>query len=130
MQGKATFKGHPIHPMLVPFPIAFWVGSLIADILHFMTPAGYALSVLAILALMYLGWLGGDLVYDPKVGVEEPADKGWLPSASSSSWGRHAGCSTADADAVPARPASRTGSTAMANHSETYRGSPQTVKSD
>jgi uncharacterized membrane protein len=157
MQGKATVKGHPIHPMLVPFPIAFWVGSLIADILHFVTgaevwtpmgtgliaagiigallaaiagfvdyttapmdaktkrtatehltinlvivavfalnlylrwrvpeiPAGYVLSVLAILALMYSGWLGGDLVYDHKVGVEEPADKGWLPSASSSSW--------------------------------------------
>jgi uncharacterized membrane protein len=38
-------------------------------------PAGYVLSVLAILALMYSGWLGGDLVYDHKVGVEEPADK-------------------------------------------------------
>lgn len=146
MQGKATFKGHPVHPMLVPFPIAFWVGSLIADILHFATgaavwtpmgtgliaagiigallaaiagfvdyttapmdvktkrtatrhltlnliivtvyavnlylrwrvpeiPAGYVLSILAVLALMYSGWLGGDLVYDHKVGVEEPADK-------------------------------------------------------
>jgi uncharacterized membrane protein len=146
MQGKATVKGHPIHPMLVSFPIAFWVGSLIADILSFVTgaelwrpmatgliaagilsallaaiagfidyltapmdantkrtatkhltlnliivasfavnlylrwripgiPAGYVLSVLAISALMYSGWLGGDLVYDHKVGVEEPADK-------------------------------------------------------
>lgn len=146
MQGKATLKGHPIHPMLVSFPIAFWVGSLIADILHFVTgaelwtpmgtgliaagiagallaaiagfidyttapmdaktkrtatkhltlnlvivaayavnlylrwrvpaiPAGYVLSVLAILALLYSGWLGGDLVYDHKVGVEEHADK-------------------------------------------------------
>ena len=146
MQGKATFRGHPIHPMLVPFPIAFWVGSLIADILYFIThadiwttmgtgligagiigallaalagltdyltapmdaktkrtatkhltlnllivaaygvnlylrwrtpetPAGYVLSVLAILTLLYSGWLGGDLVYDHKVGVEEPADK-------------------------------------------------------
>ncbi len=28
MQGKATINGHPIHPMLIPFPIAFFVGAL------------------------------------------------------------------------------------------------------
>src|SRR3712207_1009691 len=26
--------GHPIHPMLIPFPIALWVFSLIADIIY------------------------------------------------------------------------------------------------
>ncbi len=146
MQGKATFRGHPLHPMLVLFPIAFWFGSLIADILYFATdtdfwttlgtgliaaailcallaaaagfidyfaaprdatttravtehmvlsflivtaysanlylrvhtpeiPAGYLLSVLAILALMNSGGLGGDLVHNHQVGVEEPADR-------------------------------------------------------
>ncbi len=33
MQGKATINGHPIHPMLIPFPIAFFVGALISDII-------------------------------------------------------------------------------------------------
>jgi len=33
MQGKATLMGHPIHPMLIPFPIAFFVGALVCDII-------------------------------------------------------------------------------------------------
>ena len=33
MQGKATLFGHPIHPMLIPFPIAFFAGALISDII-------------------------------------------------------------------------------------------------
>ena len=33
MQGKATFMGHPIHPVLIPFPIAFFVGAFICDII-------------------------------------------------------------------------------------------------
>ena len=33
MQGKDILNGHPIHPMLVPFPIAFFVGALISDII-------------------------------------------------------------------------------------------------
>jgi uncharacterized membrane protein len=30
-QGKATFRGHPLHLMLVSFPIAFWSGALVTD---------------------------------------------------------------------------------------------------
>lgn len=33
MQGKATLMGHPIHPMLIPFPIGFFVGALLCDII-------------------------------------------------------------------------------------------------
>lgn len=147
MQGKATVKDHPIHPMLIAFPIGFWTGSLIADIAYaatgnsfwttmasaligfgiigallaaipgfidyFTAPmdaktkgtatkhmlvnlgvtalfiinyfvragtpgssTGYVLSVIAIAALLYSGWLGGDMVYDHKVGVEEKQAKG------------------------------------------------------
>ncbi|MBC5825091.1 MAG: DUF2231 domain-containing protein [Candidatus Eremiobacteraeota bacterium] len=40
MQGKATAMGHPIHPMIIPFPIAFFVGALISDIVsHFSDDA-------------------------------------------------------------------------------------------
>jgi uncharacterized membrane protein len=35
MSTPARLAGHPIHPMLIPFPIALWVFSLIADLLYF-----------------------------------------------------------------------------------------------
>jgi nitrite reductase/ring-hydroxylating ferredoxin subunit/uncharacterized membrane protein len=31
MRSKASIKGHPIHPMLIPFPIAFLVGAFAAN---------------------------------------------------------------------------------------------------
>ncbi|MBW9117676.1 DUF2231 domain-containing protein [Rhizobium cauense] len=36
MNPKSTLSiaGHPVHPMLVPFPIAFFVGALLTDIVH------------------------------------------------------------------------------------------------
>ena len=36
MQGKATLAGHPIHPMLVAFPIGFFAGAVISDIITFL----------------------------------------------------------------------------------------------
>ena len=33
MKSKANIKGHPLHPILVCFPIAFFIGALIFDIL-------------------------------------------------------------------------------------------------
>jgi len=37
MQGKATLVGHPIHPMMVPLPIGFYVGALICDVIRAFT---------------------------------------------------------------------------------------------
>lgn len=34
MSSPASIAGHPIHPMLIPFPIALWVFSLVADIIY------------------------------------------------------------------------------------------------
>lgn len=34
MAGPAKIKGHPIHPMVVPFPIALWIFSLAADLVY------------------------------------------------------------------------------------------------
>lgn len=34
MSSPASIGGHPIHPMLIPFPIALWVFSLVADIIY------------------------------------------------------------------------------------------------
>ncbi len=32
MKSKASFRGHPIHPMLIPFPFAFLTGALLFDL--------------------------------------------------------------------------------------------------
>ena len=34
MSSPASIGGHPIHPMIIPFPIALWVFSLIADVIY------------------------------------------------------------------------------------------------
>ncbi|WP_276132353.1 DUF2231 domain-containing protein [Polluticoccus soli] len=36
MKSKANFKSHPLHPILVAFPIAFFVGTLVFDMLFVM----------------------------------------------------------------------------------------------
>jgi uncharacterized membrane protein/nitrite reductase/ring-hydroxylating ferredoxin subunit len=37
MRSKANIKGHPIHPILVSFPIAFFTGAFILDLIYLMT---------------------------------------------------------------------------------------------
>lgn len=37
MQSKTTILGHPVHPMLVAFPVAFYVGTLAAFIVYAAT---------------------------------------------------------------------------------------------
>ena len=34
MASPASIGGHPIHAMLIPFPIALWVFSLVADLIY------------------------------------------------------------------------------------------------
>jgi uncharacterized membrane protein len=36
-QSTAKIAGHPIHPMLIPFPVAFFVGALAVDIAYAQT---------------------------------------------------------------------------------------------
>jgi uncharacterized membrane protein len=35
MTSKANIGGHPIHPMLIPFPLALWVTSFVVDVLFY-----------------------------------------------------------------------------------------------
>ncbi len=35
MRSKASIAGHPIHPMLIPFPLALWATSFVVDILFY-----------------------------------------------------------------------------------------------
>lgn len=35
MASPASIGGHPLHPMVIPFPIGLWVFSLVADAIYF-----------------------------------------------------------------------------------------------
>jgi uncharacterized membrane protein len=35
MKSKATIAGHPVHPMLIPFPLALWATSFVVDVLFY-----------------------------------------------------------------------------------------------
>ena len=35
MKSKVTIAGHPVHPMLIPFPIALWATSFAVDVLFY-----------------------------------------------------------------------------------------------
>lgn len=37
MRSKASIGGHPIHPMLIPFPLALWTTSFVVDVLFYFT---------------------------------------------------------------------------------------------
>jgi uncharacterized membrane protein len=34
VRSRASINGHPLHPMIVPFPIAFLVGTLVTDLVY------------------------------------------------------------------------------------------------
>ena len=35
MRSKASIAGHPVHPMLIPFPLALWTTSFVVDVLFY-----------------------------------------------------------------------------------------------
>lgn len=35
MKSRASISGHPIHPMLIPFPLALWATSFVVDVLFY-----------------------------------------------------------------------------------------------
>lgn len=37
MASKASFAGHPIHPMIIPFPLALWTTSFVADVIFYFS---------------------------------------------------------------------------------------------
>jgi len=45
MKSKASIGGHPIHPMLIPFPLALWTTSFVTDVLFYFVRNGTLLIV-------------------------------------------------------------------------------------
>ncbi|HEU4870357.1 MAG TPA: DUF2231 domain-containing protein [Pyrinomonadaceae bacterium] len=35
MKSRVTIAGHPVHPMLIPFPLALWATSFVVDVLFY-----------------------------------------------------------------------------------------------
>ena len=35
MASKASIAGHPVHPMIIPFPLALWTTSLVTDVIFY-----------------------------------------------------------------------------------------------
>src|SRR5262245_56665067 len=40
-QSTPQIAGHPIHPMLIPFPITFFVATFVADLVYWQTGSPY-----------------------------------------------------------------------------------------
>lgn len=58
-RSTASIAGHPIHPMLIPFPIAFFVATLLCDLAYWSS--GSTGWVTATIWLLGAGLIGGAL---------------------------------------------------------------------
>ena len=52
-KSTASIAGHPIHPMLIPFPVAFFVSTLVCDLIFWRT--GYPIWATAGMWLVGVG---------------------------------------------------------------------------
>ena len=80
-QSTAKIAGHPIHPVLIPFPIAFFIATYVCDIVYWQTtgvasegtaaivPVGLILSLIVVCILGFTGWMGWEMVYRHRVAV-------------------------------------------------------------
>ena len=58
METRATVAEHPVHPMLIPFPIALWIFSLASDLIYLFGFGGPVWKSVA-LYTMIGGIIGG-----------------------------------------------------------------------
>ena len=66
MKTPANLGGHPIHPMLIPFPFALWTFSLIADAIYYFGGYNYVWNTVAFYTLA-AGIVGGLLAAVPGI---------------------------------------------------------------
>jgi len=57
----ARIGGHPIHPMLVPFPIVCFIGAFVADIFYVRGGGDQAVAATAAIWLLAVGLVGAAL---------------------------------------------------------------------
>ena len=80
-KSTASIAGHPIHPMLIPFPIAFFVATFVCDLAYWQTSnAAWATAAIWLLGagliMAALAARGGQVAqnFAPKVGEKIPPD--------------------------------------------------------
>jgi len=67
-QSTAQIAGHPLHPMLIPFPVAFLVATLVCDVLFWNTGnAAWSTASLYLLGAALI--MAGGAALDLKSGV-------------------------------------------------------------
>jgi len=66
MKTPARLFGHPIHPMIIPFPFALWTFSLIADLIYYFGNHDYVWVNVAFYTLAG-GLVGGVLAAIPGI---------------------------------------------------------------
>ena len=64
METRATVAEHPVHPMLIPFPIALWIFSLASDLIYLFGFGGPVWKDIA-LYTMVGGIVGGVAAASP-----------------------------------------------------------------
>jgi uncharacterized membrane protein len=64
MASVASFRKHPIHPMLIPFPIALWIFSLACDVIYALEWGGQVWNDMAFYS-MAAGLLGAAVAAIP-----------------------------------------------------------------
>jgi uncharacterized membrane protein len=52
MRTPASISKHPIHPMLIVFPIGLWIFSLVCDLLHLAGASGDAWLTVAFYSMV------------------------------------------------------------------------------
>ena len=72
MESRVKLFGHPIHQMLIVFPLGLLATALIFDVVRLIS-AALAMAFLGGGLALITGWLGGELVDRLAVGVDEGA---------------------------------------------------------
>jgi nitrite reductase/ring-hydroxylating ferredoxin subunit/uncharacterized membrane protein len=61
MRSRASFKGHPLHPILIAFPVAFGLGALVADLIGVLAgwPSVWTAGAYSSVAAVVTGLVAG-----------------------------------------------------------------------
>jgi uncharacterized membrane protein len=72
VRSRAALFGHPLHPMIVPFPMAFLVGAFAGDIAYWRTenPLWSSMSTWLIMAGLVMGMLAAVLGFIDFIGIK------------------------------------------------------------